>query len=118
MATGIVLAGGASRSMGREKASVELGGTPLIKRVVNALRDVCNEILIVANDTERFEPLGLPIIPDVIPDRGSLGGLYSGLLAARNDWTLAVACDMPFLNVALLRFLMSLSSDCDVIIPS
>lgn len=117
MASGIVLAGGASRRMGRDKAWVELNGQPLIVRVVNALRQVCDEIVIVANSGAPFVALGARVVGDEFPDKGSLGGLYSGLNAVRNDLAVAVACDMPFLNPDLLNFLILLSSDDDVIIP-
>lgn len=115
--TGIVLAGGASRRMGRDKAWVELGGKFLIARVIDALRQVCDEIIIVANEPSRFEPLAVQVTPDAFPNTGSLGGLYSGVKAAQNELAVAVACDMPFLNPALLRFLISLSSGHDIVIP-
>lgn len=117
-ASGIVLAGGASRRMGRDKAWIELSGKFLIVRVIEALQDLCSEIIVVANDVERFEELDARVVRDEFPNTGSLGGLYSGLNAARNELAVAVACDMPFLNVDLLKFLISLSFDCDIVIPS
>jgi molybdopterin-guanine dinucleotide biosynthesis protein A len=79
---------------------------------------VCDEILFVANDAPRSPLPEVRVVPDEMPNTGSLGGLYSGLNAAGNELALAVACDMPFLNPALLRFLITLSSGYDVIIPS
>jgi molybdopterin-guanine dinucleotide biosynthesis protein A len=117
-ASGIVLAGGASRRMGRDKAWIELDGKPLVQRVIEALGQVCDEVIVVANERAKFEPLGVRIVGDEYPGTGSLGGLYSGLHAARNEIVFAAACDMPFLNPDLLRFLISLSSDCDIVIPS
>lgn len=117
-ASGIVLAGGASRRMGRDKAWIELSGKFLIVRVMEALQALCSEIIVVANDVERFEKLDARVVRDEFPNTGSLGGLYSGLNAARNELAVAVACDMPFLNVDLLKFLISLSFDCDIVIPS
>jgi molybdopterin-guanine dinucleotide biosynthesis protein A len=116
--SGIVLAGGASRRMGRDKAWVELDGKPLIERVIERLGQVCDEIVLVTNDREKFERLEQRTIADEFPGMGSLGGLYSGLRAIENELGIAVACDMPFLNPALLRFLISLSSDWDIVIPS
>ncbi len=117
-ASGIVLAGGASRRMGRDKAWIELNGKFLIVRVIEALQDLGSEIIVVANDVERFEKLDARVVRDEFPNTGSLGGLYSGLNAAQNELAVAVACDMPFLNVDLLKFLISLSFDCDIVIPS
>ncbi|MCC7162230.1 MAG: molybdenum cofactor guanylyltransferase [Anaerolineae bacterium] len=117
-ATGIVLAGGASRRMGQSKAWIELGGSFFIVRVIEALRRVCDQVLIVANDAAEFQSLGANVTPDEFPGTGSLGGLYSGLNAAKNELAIAVACDMPFLDHCVLKFLISLSPDYDIVIPS
>lgn len=116
--SGIILAGGASRRMGRAKAWIELGGKYFIARVMDALEQVCDEIVIVANERARFEKLGARVVRDEFPNTGSLGGLYSGLNAAQNELTFAVACDMPFLNPDLMRFLVSQASNYDIVIPS
>lgn len=115
--SGIVLAGGASRRMGQDKAWLELDGAFLIVRVVEALGQVCDEIVVVTNTAPRVPLPGARTVPDEIPNTGSVGGLYSGLKAAGNELALAVACDMPFLNVPLLQFLISVSSAHDVIVP-
>lgn len=117
-ATGVVLAGGQSRRMGRDKALIEVHGHPLIEYALAALAEVCGQVLISANDTRAFARFGVPVISDVIPGTGSLGGIYSGLSAARFDRALVVACDMPYLNEALLRFLLGESAGYDVVVPS
>lgn len=116
--TGIVLAGGASRRMGQSKAWIELDGRPFIVRVIDSLRRVCDEIVVVANNAAEFQTLGARVVSDEFPDTGSLGGLYSGVKAANNELAVAVACDMPFLNPQVLEFLISLSPDCDIVIPA
>ncbi len=103
--------------MGREKAWLELGGKFFIERVMDALKKICDEIIVVAND-ERFQKLDAQIVRDEFPNTGSLGGLYSGLNAAQNELSIAVACDMPFLNPRLLEFLVTQATDYDVVIPS
>lgn len=118
MVSGVILAGGASRRMGRAKAWIELGGKPFIAHVRDALAQVCDEIVIVTNEFAGFETLGARLVRDEFPNTGSLGGLYSGLNAVKNDLAFAAACDMPFLNPALCQFLISLSSDFDIVIPS
>ncbi len=115
--TAIILAGGQSRRMGRDKAFIEFEGKPLIARVIERVQNVAAEVLIIANDNASYARFGLPIINDVYPGKGSLGGIYSGLLAASHEHALAVACDMPFLNEALLRYLISLASQADVVVP-
>lgn len=115
----LLLAGGRSRRMGRNKALMNLspGGPPVVSLAVTRLQAVADEILLVGSDPAPYSFLGLQQVPDVYPDAGSLGGIYSGLSAAHNRHALVVACDMPFLNVALLGYMASLPRDYDVLIP-
>ena len=115
--TGLILAGGASRRMGRNKALLELEGEPLAARVAAALRPVSDELIIVANDPAPYRFLDLPIVPDIQPGHGPLMGLYSGLSAALGELAIAVAVDMPFLTPQFLGLLLSLAPGYDVVIP-
>ncbi len=109
--------------MGRDKAFIELNGKPIIARVLETVQRVCSETIIVANDTDGYALIlsgveeGARVVGDVFPGKGSLGGIFSGLQAAREDYVLAVACDMPFLNEDLLRYMISLVPEYDVVIP-
>jgi len=118
-----VMAGGKSSRMGRNKAFVTLRGRPLIEHVlarVGALESVAGTILL-ANEPEPYAYLGLPTYPDLIPDKGALGGLYTALHHSPTEAVLAVACDMPFINVGLLRHLDGLRAEAggpyDAIVP-
>lgn len=113
----VILAGGKSRRMGRDKSFLEFDGKPLISRVIEQAGKVCAETIIVANEVELYRQFGLRVVSDVFPGKGALGGLYSGLLAAQAENVLALACDLPFLNPDLLRYLISLTPEYDVIIP-
>jgi molybdopterin-guanine dinucleotide biosynthesis protein A len=104
--------------MGRDKAWVELDGKPLVVRVMDALKQVCDEIIIVTNEGYKYEQFDARLTADIFPNTGSLGGIYSGLHAAQNNFAVAVACDMPFLNVELLKYLISSAPEADVVIPS
>jgi molybdopterin-guanine dinucleotide biosynthesis protein A len=73
--------------------------------------------LVVTNTPELYTSLGLPMVGDVFPDGGPLGGLYSGLRAVPGDAALCVASDMPFLSAPLLRHLSARAGEADVIIP-
>jgi molybdopterin-guanine dinucleotide biosynthesis protein A len=101
--TGIVLAGGASRRMGQDKAFLELGGRPLIGIVIERMVQVCTEVLVVAGDVRPYASLGVPVVEDRFRGVGVLGGLHAGLEAAAHELALAVGCDMPFLDPYLLR---------------
>lgn len=113
--TGAVLAGGASRRMGRNKAFLEVDGKPLIALVLERLAEVCTERIIVANDVSLYAGFGLPVVPDRFPGVGVLAGLHAGLQAASYDLMLAVGCDMPFLHPPLLRAFVDWAEGYDVV---
>ncbi|MBI3637677.1 MAG: molybdenum cofactor guanylyltransferase [Candidatus Rokubacteria bacterium] len=116
--TGVIQAGGKSTRMGGEpKALMELGGRRIIERVAAALHGAVDDLLIVTNTPELYGFLGLPMVPDVHPDRGSLGGIYSGLSAASGDAAFTVACDMPFLHRDVVRLVVERAARADVVIP-
>lgn len=116
--TGVIQAGGKSTRMGgRPKALLELGGHRIIERVVGAVGPVVDHLLLVTNTPELYAFLGLPMVPDVYPDHGSLGGIYSGLAAAPGDSAFTVACDMPFLHPDVARLVVERAGRGDVVIP-
>lgn len=103
--------------MGQNKALAPLLGIPLIERVAEVAKGLTDDILLVTNDAASYASLRLPCIPDAQPGFGPLMGLYSGLEAARYDLALLVACDMPFLSLDLLHYLIDLAPEHDVVIP-
>jgi molybdopterin-guanine dinucleotide biosynthesis protein A len=112
-----ILAGGLSSRMGRDKGMVELAGKPLIAHVIEQVSRLSLPIILIANQPERYSFLGLPVLPDVFPERSSLNGLYSAVCHSQSDYTLCLACDMPFLNPALLAYLLSLRAGWDAVVP-
>ena len=104
--------------MGTNKAFVLFDGRTLIKRTMDALRQVCGEIVIVANDLAPYTRFDARIVPDTIPGFGPLAGLHAGLEAMRTDLGVAVAVDMPFLNPALLRAMIDAAEGWDAVIPA
>ena len=116
--SGVILAGGKSRRMGGSpKALLPFGGRPLIEHIAETLRSVLPDCLLVTNTPELYGSLGLPMVGDVFPEGGSLGGIYSGLQAASGDAALCVACDMPFLSAPLVAHLAGRATEADVVIP-
>jgi molybdopterin-guanine dinucleotide biosynthesis protein A len=116
--TGVIQAGGKSTRMGgAPKALMELGGRRIIERAVAVVREVVDHVLVVTNTPELYRFLDLPMVPDVFPDHGSLGGLYSGLSAAPGDAAFTVACDMPFLRADVARLVVTRAHEADVVIP-
>jgi len=116
-ATAVILAGGQSRRMGRDKSLMPVGGQPLIARIAAQLEKPFAERLVSSNDPGKYAFLGLPVIPDQVPGQGPLMGILSSLEAAREDRILAVACDIPVLDLAFIGELMALSGTVDVVMP-
>ena len=117
--TSIILAGGKNLRLGRSKALETIDGKSLIDCVIERLKPLTNQILVVTSQEQLDFPVtcNAEILPDLYPGKGPLGGIYTGLLAARSSYSIVVACDMPFLNTELLRYMVELSSDYDAVVP-
>jgi molybdopterin-guanine dinucleotide biosynthesis protein A len=116
--TGVIQAGGKSTRMGGQpKALMELGGRRIIDRVVEVMAAVTDDLLVVTNTPELYASLGIAMVPDVFPEGGSLGGIYSGLRAAVGGVAFTVACDMPFLRPAVAKLVIARAEEADVVIP-
>ena len=115
----IILAGGKASRLGRNKANELVGGKYLIERVIEKLRQLSSHIVIAtsAELAMLFQTYDVEIAEDVYPDCGPLGGIYTGLMASPCLHNIVVACDMPFLNTELLRYMVQLSYDFDAVVP-
>ena len=115
----LVLAGGQSSRLGRDKSFLLIDDQPLVARTVHRLAVLSDDLVVVTNHPERYRALALParLVSDETPGMGSLMGIYSGLRAARHARALVVGCDMPFLDLSLLRYMLSLAGDYEVVIP-
>ncbi len=102
---------------GQPKALMDVGGRRIIERVVTAVTPAVDSLLIVTNTPDRYAFLGLPLVPDVYPDHGSLGGIYAGLKATAGQAAFTVACDMPFLHPDIIRLVVGHAHEADVIVP-
>lgn len=115
----VIQSGGKSQRMGQDKGLAPFLGKPLIDRVLGRVAHLGAETLVTTNNPEAYRFLGLPLFPDIIPERGALGGLYTALSAARNPHVAVVACDMPFVNAELLGAELDLlvRANSDAVIP-
>jgi len=116
-----ILAGGRARRFGgADKASLPVGRARIIDRQLAAVSALTDDVRIVANEAARYEELGVRVIPDAIADAGPLGGIYSALADVRHDWTIVLACDLPFVTSALLERLaaeVASGSEVDAVAP-
>jgi len=115
---GFVLAGGHSSRMGREKALLEIGGTPLVVRAARLLQPLCSGVTIVG-PPERYQHLGFACVADERPDLGPLGGILTALGHTDAPWNLITACDLPHLTADWLGFLIdrAAASPARVVLP-
>lgn len=117
----IILAGGKGSRLNQNKCRLSLAGERVLEKTIWLLSQLTGEIILVLSRGQ-ISPLsgdhpGIKKTVDAYPGKGPLVGLYSGLLHASEPYSLAVACDMPFLNARLLRHLFELSPGFDVVIP-
>ncbi|MHB0868021.1 MAG: molybdenum cofactor guanylyltransferase [Chloroflexota bacterium] len=114
----VVLAGGrATRLGGVNKARLEIGGVPLLDRVIAALQPLADQIVVVGHLAGGLLQPGVEVVPDLFPSRSTLVGVYSGLRMARNDLALVVGCDMPFLSTPLLQRIAQEADGYDLAVP-
>ncbi len=119
----VILAGGISRRLGRDKAVEPFQGETLIHRVMrraSAAVGSTDVVMVIADHGQKDRtPPDIPhrLVIDALPGSGTLGGIYTGLEAARNEWVLVVACDMPFLSEPLLRYMTGLRDGVDAVVP-
>ncbi len=114
----VVLAGGrGTRLGGVNKTHLEVGGVPLLGRVLDALRPLVDQIVVVGNLLGDNPPPDVEVVPDALDDHGTLVGIYTGLRVARHEVALTVACDMPFLSTPLLQRIAELSEGYDLAVP-
>ena len=119
--TCIVLAGGKGLRLGRDKVQETVGTDNLLQRVLAQLTPFSRDIIIVTAGEKSLPQFNgyqrSRIITDIYPGKGALGGIYTGLAASNSPYNLVVACDMPFLNQALLRYMIELSAGFDLVLP-
>lgn len=105
--------------MGTDKALLPLreGDPPLLRIVLDRLALVASDVFVVATDRPEYGRFGVPVVPDRFVEAGTLGGIATALAAAKHERCLVVACDLPFLCVPLLRWMVDQPGDEDVLIP-
>ena len=120
MLTVSIQAGGQSSRMGEDKALKPFLGRPLIQRVVDRLTPIADEMIVTTNRREDYSFLHLPLVSDLKPGRGALGGLYTAIASAAHPVVAVVACDMPFISprAAQLMWEHKKETGCCAVVPS
>jgi molybdopterin-guanine dinucleotide biosynthesis protein A len=115
--TGVILSGGKSVRMGQNKAFIKIEGIPIINRIYILFKELFEEVMIVTDRKELFTNFDSNIFPDLLPNMGALGGLYTGIFYSTYHYSFCVACDMPFIKKPLVQYLIENIRNEDVIVP-
>jgi molybdenum cofactor guanylyltransferase len=117
----IILAGGKSIRFGHDKILEKINNISLLDQVISTVQPICRDIIIVTANERAFTHLAnrnnIKIVQDIIPGMGSLGGIYTGLVESKTHQNLVLAADMPFLNGALLRYMINAAEGYDLTLP-
>lgn len=115
--TGVILAGGENRRMPALKAFIEVDGEKIIERNLKIMKKLFKEILIVTNQPEAYLYLGIPLLGDIYNVRGPMTGVLTSLLNSSTHWVFIFACDMPFINEHLIRYMAAKRDNYDAVAP-
>jgi len=114
--TGIILAGGKSSRMGTDKGLQELCGKPLISYSIKLLSEICSTI-IISTSSDAYQSFGYKTVADEIPGIGPMGGIYSALKQSKTEKNLVLSCDLPFVSVELLSYILKSAEGYQVAVP-
>ncbi|MCD6390407.1 MAG: molybdenum cofactor guanylyltransferase [Dehalococcoidia bacterium] len=118
--TSIILAGGKSSRLGRDKALQAIGDKSLLQWVIDRLIILSSEIIVVTAPGKAIpcsSATRIKTVADIYPSKSPLVGIYSGLMASASPRAIVVGCDMPFLSVGLLKYMAQICSNFDIVIP-
>jgi molybdenum cofactor guanylyltransferase len=116
--TGVILSGGKNTRMGENKAFLRVGEERLIDRTVRLFRRVFREVIIVTVSPLDYLDQEATIVTDIIQEKGALGGLYTGLFYTTEEYAFLAACDMPFLNIAFMEYMVQQATGYDIVVPA
>lgn len=109
--TGVILAGGKSSRMGVNKTFLKLGNQSIIERIVDLLKSIFSEVILITNTPEEFRFLQLPLYEDVYKWKGPLAGIHSGLLNSKTGQNFIISCDVPLISKEMIEYIIEYKSD-------
>lgn len=114
--TGIILAGGKSSRMNEDKGLMLLEGKPMIQYVIDVLKPLVDEIIIISNNPD-YQQFDFPVYSDLIKEKGPLAGIYTGLFFSQSETNIVLSCDVPYVNEELISFLLNEHQSHQITIP-
>jgi len=116
--TGVILAGGASKRYGKNKAFLKIGSARLIDSILQEMKTIFKRVILITNEKKKYEYLEVPMVEDHVKGLGPLGGIYTGLMSIPDEAGFFVACDMPFINRQLVRYMVDIKGNHRAVVPS
>lgn len=116
-ASGVILAGGKSSRMKFNKAFAEINGRTVIEIIIDKFNAFFEETIIISNEPELFQDLGVKVYTDIYPRLGPISGIHSGLVNAKNDVIFLSGCDMPFISMELINYMLKELGEHDTVVP-
>lgn len=113
----VIQAGGKSSRMGEDKGLIQFGKYRLVEYILDQVSGLGAKNFIVSNQPQSYFEFGLPVYSDIYPDIGALGGFHTILSYLQTDFAIVLACDMPFINLGLINYMLSLAPEFDIVIP-
>jgi molybdopterin-guanine dinucleotide biosynthesis protein A len=115
--TAVILSGGKSTRMGQNKSFLRFGNQTAIERVACLMQSLFAKVVIIANEPEGYQFLGLPIFSDIYSNRGPLAGIHSALVNSSTNKVFIISCDMPLITADIVRFIVDYSSQKPIVVP-
>jgi len=116
-ATGVILAGGKSSRMKFNKAFADIRGKSVIEIIIDKFKDFFEEIIIISNEPQLYQKFGFRVYTDIYPRLGPISGIHSALDHAIFDIAFILGCDMPFVNMKLVQFMLQKLKNYDSVVP-
>ena len=115
--TGILLAGGKSSRMGKDKALIKYGEETFLSNSVKKLNNLFDEVVVVVDNVEKYHFENARFIKDIYPGNGPMGGIHAALKTAKNDWIFVIPCDMPLWEPFLVDEILKHRFNYDIVVP-
>lgn len=112
--TAVILAGGKSTRMGFDKQFLKIDQKRLMDSLVEELSEIFEEIIVISNKPEEYIDVNYKVEKDIIPNRGPLSGIHSGLKNGKSEYIYFIACDMPNINLDYIQYMMGEIENLDI----
>jgi len=113
--TGVILAGGKSSRMGVNKSFLKLGNQTIIERIVDLMKSIFNEVIIVTNTPDEYKFLNLPLYEDIYKWKGPLAGIHSALIHSQTEKIFVLSCDVPLMSKEMIEYIIEYKTDKSIV---